>query len=269
MNDNLQMQRQNQPDFDGLVAAFRIPGVVAIVLMGSHARGQAGPFSDVDLIRFWSDDDAAAVSKTYLRDGHFVVVSDVPPKQVEDCFCLPDQASAFIAGLRSGRALWDPQGAFATIQRRARRFEWDAIMQAKADAWASEEMVGWIEEAQKGLAGLRNGEEGRLLNARFGLTWGLVNVMRVQYGILISGDNDTYRDVVRAVGADSKWARLSRQAYGMDGELTLPEQVEAGLRLYVLTAELLAGRLRPDDRPMVAEAVRRITAELGESHARR
>lgn len=251
-----------QPDFDALVSRFCAPDVVALVLMGSYARGDAGRYSDVDLGRFLAEDSGPGPAETYFLDGHFVVVSDVGPAQVEKWFHEPKQASDTIAGLRVARPLWDPDGVYAAIQARAESFIWDAHMQARADAWASGQMVGWIEEAQKGLAGLKSGHEGRLLNARFGLTWGMVNLLRVQRGLLIAGDNETYPAVVREVGPESRWAALSRQAYGMDGDRSLAGQVTAGLRLYALTAELLATILKPDDKVMVDEVVRRIKDAL-------
>jgi predicted nucleotidyltransferase len=47
---------QRSPDFDLLVSKFDSPGVNAIVLMGSYARGNAGLFSDIDLVRFTSEE---------------------------------------------------------------------------------------------------------------------------------------------------------------------------------------------------------------------
>lgn len=253
---------QEQPAFDDLVTRFRAPGVVALVLMGSHARGDAGPFSDVDLVRFHAQGVATGSAETHLLGGHFVVVSDVYPDQIEESFQEPQQASTTIAGLRSALPLWDPDKYFSSVQERAKAFNWDEVMQDRADAWASSQMVGWIEEVQKGLAGLRTSHEGRLLNARFGLTWGMVNVLRVQRGVLVSGDNDLYPEVIQVVGAESYWAALSRQAYGIDGGDSLLDQVVAGLRLYALTAELLADALRPDDKRKIDEVVGRIRVEL-------
>jgi hypothetical protein len=262
MEKDLPGRGRKQPDFDALLAQFRAPGIAALVLMGSYARGDAGPFSDVDLVRFHAQDAPSASAETHFLGGHFVVVSDAYPDQIEEWFQKPELASTTIAGLRSARPLWDPDDFFATIQARAKAFRWDAEMQARANAWASSQMVGWIEEAQKGLAGLQIGHEGRLLNARYGLTWGMVNVLRVQRGILVSGDNGVYPEVIRAMGVKSLWAALSRQAYGMDGDAGLPEQVVAGLRLYAHTAELLAAILTPDDKLMVDQIVQRIMAQL-------
>jgi hypothetical protein len=135
-------------------------------------------------------------------------------------------------------------------------------MQKKADAWASAEMVGWIEEVQKGLSGLRGYHEGKLLNTRYGLSWGLLKLMRVQRGVLISGDNGAFPEVIQAMGGpDSAWAALSRRAFGLEGD-PLADQVRAGLRLYALTAKLLEGVLRPEDRPIVEAAVTRIEVAL-------
>jgi len=253
---------QNQPAFEDLVARFRVPGAEALVLMGSHARGDAGPFSDIDLVRFHAQHGPSGGVETTLLDGYFIVVSDVYTGQVEECFQEPERASTTIAGLRSARPLWDPSGTFASIQSRAKAFTWDAVMQEKANAWASSQMVSWIEEVQKGLAGLGTGHEGRLLNARYGLSWGMVNILRVQRGILVSGDNNVYYEVVQEVGAGSRWAGLSRRAFGMDGADSLQDQVTAGLQLYVLTSEFLAAILKQEDKRMVDEAVQRIKLVL-------
>ncbi len=251
-----------QADFEALAERSRRPDVSAIALMGSFARGDAGTFSDVDLVRFLQMHGPQRDPETHWLGEAFVVVSDVTPSEVEAWFTRPEKATAFIAGLRTARALWDPRGHFHAIRERARAFVWDTAMQAKADAWAGARMVGWIEEVHKGLEGLRRDDEGRMLNARYGLSWGLTNVVRVRRGVLLTGDNAAYPQVVEHIGADSPWARLSRRAFGIADGLALREQVEAGLRLYVVTATLLADALKPDERRLIGEAARRIKGEL-------
>ncbi|HEV2663909.1 MAG TPA: nucleotidyltransferase domain-containing protein [Blastocatellia bacterium] len=201
-----------------LIERFDRPDVRAIVLMGSHARGDAGPFSDVDLVRFVSEpSDLKAETHSYLIDGYLVVVSDRGPAEVENWFSAPEEASNVIGGLRSAQPLLDRDQTFAHIQARARSFAWDASMQQKADAWASRLMVGWIEEVHKGLEGLRRNDLGRLLNARHGCSWGLSRVVQVQRGVLLSGDNAFYDELADAVGWDSEWVRLRRIAFGISG----------------------------------------------------
>jgi hypothetical protein len=235
--------------------------------MGSHARGDAGPYSDVDLVRLISESgDLKAETHSYLIDGCLVVVSDRGPAEIENWFSAPEEASNVIGGLCSARHLLDRDQTFARIQARARSFTWDTSMQQKADAWASRQMVGWIEEVHKGLEGLRRNDLGRLLNARHGCTWGLSRVVQVQRGVLLSGDNAFYDEVACAVGWDSEWVRLRHIAFGITWENevapSLREQVTAGLRMYVVTAEMLAGFLRPEDEPLVAETIRLIKRTL-------
>ena len=259
---------------------------VAFALLGSYARGDAGPHSDVDVVRFVSDDKDEDEARTFLVGGTergtrrreyvnalqnpqrwLVVRSTVTPSQVESWFSDPGQALNVIAGLRDGRALWDPYGQFAAIRHRAKEFKWTEALQKKADRLAGKEMVGWIEEAHKGLEGLRRNDTGRLLNARFGLSWGLAWVMRLHRGVFSSSDNTFFSDIIGEVGPDTRWARLLNQAFGIasgaDGETyTLREEVTAGLLLYCETFSLLKESLPPDDLLLIETTVQRIRCEL-------
>jgi len=256
-------------DVDRLGLRFDSPGVIALALVGSHARGDAGPFSDVDLVRLVGDDPGPVEGVgAHLIDGRLVVVGDVRPVEVESWFERPEAAVDVIAGLRSARPLADRAGAFAAVQRRAHAFHWDDGMRRRADAWAAGELVGLIEEVHKGLEGLRRGDVGRLLNARFGLSWSLSRAVQVQRGILLSGDNGFWAEVEAAVGPRTPWCLLRRTAFGVDSPGGVPpslrEQVSAGLRFYVATAEMLGGALGPADAALVAQTVERVKSLTGD-----
>ncbi|MBN2503345.1 MAG: nucleotidyltransferase domain-containing protein [Anaerolineales bacterium] len=265
----------NTIDFSELARHFDGPGVRAVVLMGSMARGDAGPYSDIDLVRFKAEDvELEPQSGSRMHADRLVVVSDVTPAEVEAWFTEPKAAVDVIAGLRIANALIDREGYFAAIQARARAFTWDAAMQAKANHYVSREMVGWIEEVHKGLEGLRRAADyGRLLNARFGLTWGLSKLMAVYQGVLLTGDNAHFEQINRAAGENSRWVRLRRIAFGVDAVAGVPpslrQQVVAGLRLYAESAHIWADALGESDRPLVERAVMEIeralqVAEFGE-----
>jgi hypothetical protein len=261
-----------------LVERFDLPEVRALVLMGSYARGDAGPYSDLDLVRFTiaRHDRAPSLPGTgsHLVDGRLVVVSDVDPEEVETYFVRPELAVSRIPGLRQGQALRDRDGFFVALQRRADAFVWDDAMQARANAFASEKMVGWIEEVHKGLTGLQRGDTGRLLDAEFGLSWGLNHLLAVQRGVLHAG-GDWFAQIERAVGPETEWVRLRRQAFGVTpGEpggpdssyaplLTLRARVIAGLHLYVATAELLADAWTPEAASLISETVDLVRGTLG------
>lgn len=254
-------------NFVFLAQPFDSPSVNAIVLMGSQARGDAGPYSDVDLVRFVTEEAADLTGAgSHLIDGVLVMVSNVTPSRVERCFTDPEQATNTIAGLRTARPLIDRNATFGAIQARAQAFVWTEELQSKADRWASEQMVGWIEEVHKGLEGLRRRDPGRLLNAGFGLSWGLSNVMKVQRGLLLSGDNGFFVEVANAVGSESVWSQLRAVAFGVAAVQgrppSLQERVVAGLHLYELTAELLGPAIQPEHAPLIAQTIQLINQEI-------
>ncbi len=230
--------------------------------MGSHARGDAGPYSDVDIVRFLAGPGALPDDGTHYVAGRLVVAGSVAPEQVERWFSDPAEATKNIVGLRAALPLLERARRLAALIARARAFRWDAEMQARADAWAGEQMVGWIEEMHKSLEGLRRGDTGRLLNGLHGGTWGMASVMQVQRGVLLSGDNGFYDAVRETVGKNTLWSRLLAEAFGAEEASTLRGRTVAGLRLYMETARLLDIVLPPRSQALVRQAVSKIEAEL-------
>lgn len=273
-------------ELPSLLEEWKTAETVAFALLGSYARGDAGPHSDVDVVRFVDDDKREDEARTFLvgdsigrtrgnenvNDRYspqpwLVVRSTVTPNQVESWFSEPGQAVNIVVGLRDGRALWDPHGLFAAIQQRAEEFKWTETLQEKADHLAGKELVGWIEEAHKGLEGLQRNDTGRLLNARFGLSWGLAWVMRLHRGVFATSDNTFFNDVIKEVGPETRWAKLLHQAFGIptgaeNDSYSLREEVTSGLLLYCETFSLLKESLPLDDVLLIEATVQRIHREL-------
>jgi len=267
MKAQISENKQFLPDFEKLAKKFDCPDINAIVLMGSYSRGIQGVFSDIDLVRF-IDEQANPKHKdgSYIIDNYLVVVSSVRPAEVKDWFSRPELAVKVISGIRNAQILIDKNNTFASIQARAKNFEWTEEMQKKANLWVSKEMVGWIEEVHKGLEGLRSNDIGRMLNSRFGCSWGLSHVMCVYKGLLLSGDNGFYEEEMDAVGIDSEWSRLRRIAFGIEDDNgrtpTLNEQVIAGLRLYILTAEIVKDVFPTEDKVLIEQTLELIKTNL-------
>ena len=238
-----------------LVMQFDRPQVQAILLVGSLARGEAGPYSDVDLLRLV--DAPLPATNSQLWQNRLVNVSDADVEIVETWFSEPEKAVEVVSGLRQARVLLEKDGSAQTLLERARAFVWTPDLQAKADVWASAQLVGWAEEAHKGLAGLQSGNIGQLLHAQFGLSWGLAKTIRVQRGLLSSSDNNFLTELQKEFAgtpAEMRWLELLRGVYGLTG-LTLVGRVRAGLELYCLTVDLLSSSLQPHDRPAVEHTV--------------
>lgn len=245
-------------DYQLLANPYATDDVYAVGLFGSHARGDYGSYSDIDIVRFL---EVEKEPRTNLVNGNFVVVSDVSPARVEKWFSSPEAATETMRGLTCAKPLIDPDQYLSKLIHRAQNFVWTVEMQRKANVAVSDMMVGWIEEVQKSLEGLRRGDIGRMLNGKHGLTWGMLKVMRVKNGVLLSGDNGSYSEVLEELGADSCWSNLCAEAFGVDGSYSLEEELTAGLRLYRLTAEMIAEDLVPEHRVLVEEVVARITSE--------
>jgi hypothetical protein len=250
-----------------LIDQFDQPDVDALVLMGSHARGTATPLSDIDLVRFTS---AHGAHRTRTFQGlivdQLVVVNDLGPAAVEEMFTQPEVASGSLAGLRLARPLRDRNATFARIQARAHAFTWDTTMQQKANVWASKALAGYSEDMRKGIAGLTDNHIGRLLSARFASSWGLSHIMQVQRGVLLVSDNEFYDAVTEAVGHDSEWVKLRHITFALPNAHgrtpTLREQVVAGLRLYIVTTDVLATVLRTEDKPLIMQTLELIRHSL-------
>jgi Nucleotidyltransferase domain len=250
-----------------LIDRFDAPDVDALVLMGSYARGEAHQYSDIDLARFTSaHGDGRSKAFTGLIADRLVNVNDLGPAAVEEIFTKPDVASSYLAGLRFARPLRDHNDAFAHIQARAHAFTWDERMQQAANHWASEALAGWSEDMRKGLAGLVTNDIGQLLSARFASSWGLSHIMQVQRGVLMMSGHDFYDAVSNAVGNDSEWVHLRRVTFAIsnaNGAMPkLREEVVAGLKLYVETAQLLVKVLRSEDEPLIKQTTELIEEGL-------
>jgi hypothetical protein len=253
-----------------LLERFAPAEASGVFLAGSRARGNAGPYSDVDWVRLARSDEPLPEDGSHLIDGRLVVVSTLQPSFVEQIFTAPEITCNYLMGLRSAHILLDRDGELARLQRRARDFVWDSEMQHKANLWAADQMVGIIEEVQKGLEGLRRNDVGRMLNARFGLSWIISNIVKTYRGVLLSSDNGVWDEINRAVGETTPWVRYRRMAFGIEDAVTghtptLREQIVAGLRLYILTARELDHALPERERDYVRATVVRIEEELERS----
>lgn len=244
-----------------LLDEFARPEDQGIALLGSHARGDAGPYSDIDLVRFASQSPQTSRERYTLvyRQDRLVALSvtTVDAKEAE----LADPAAVpwCVPGLRQMRILRDPQGELARLKARAAAFDWASLKPA-ADEFVSERLMGLSEEVHKLLNALRRRDESCAANATLGLVLGLTGAVAVHMRLLIPTENDTIRALTHAMGPATDWSHWYRNAMALEpGPADRPPalwRAEAGLRLYLSTAERLL--VLPADEDVVRQAVRLI-----------
>lgn len=217
------------PLLPDLLAELRAEeGVRAVVLTGSHARGEADAWSDLDLAVLVTEDRLARDTVAY-REGRLVSVERRTVAERERAFAEPEAALWTLEALRTGRALHDPDGVFAALQARARAFAWTEV-EAQAHLRAGQLIAGMAEEVHKVIGGLHAGDGGKVLYAAAGMTFALGTAALLDTGTLIPTEN-RYLALAQGAWADPAW----RVAYGILAGLTdaaWPERGRAGLRAY-------------------------------------
>ncbi|MCX7670667.1 MAG: nucleotidyltransferase domain-containing protein [Anaerolineae bacterium] len=248
-----------------LTTEFVTADTVGLVLTGSHARGDATCFSDVDLGRFVTTLPEAEEERYTLlrREGWLISLftTTVAARRAE--LARPESAIWAVPGMRQARILFDRDGSLAALRAEAEAFRWEPLQEA-ADAYASYQLMGLAEEAHKVMAGLRGGDETLALYGTYGLVLGLAQAVAVQRGALIHTENVFFRQVQEAVGTASPWAAAFRRAVGLepapaDGAPAL-WRAAAALQLYRETAALFAPILQPRHRPVVEATVNMLRA---------
>ena len=150
------------------------PDVIGVGIAGSYARGEESKYSDVDFdiyvskipenkydrytLRYW---EGKLVSLKYaLFDDELAALTD------------PRRAIWVVPGLSRMKIVLDKSGSLAGLQTLASKFDF-SLLQAAADEYAAEEIMGNAEEVHKILSGLELGHESTVLYG----TWGLVKNM--------------------------------------------------------------------------------------------
>src|SRR5262249_12725796 len=168
----------------------------------------------------------------------------------------PEWAIQLVPSAAQLRILLDKEGALAALVAEARAFRWEPL-QSAADAFASDLLMLFAEQALKLLGALAQDNEGVVPYPLGELLHGLAWAMATQRGVLIESGGAYFRQVQATVGTKSAWSSAHRTALGTHGE-PLRERATAALQLYVETARLIADALQPKDHDVVVATTERI-----------
>jgi hypothetical protein len=242
------------------------PDVVGVGIVGSYSRGQENKYSDVDFdifvsklpvnpydcytLRYW-DEKLISLKYTLLDDERSALTN-------------PRRAIWAVPGLRGMNIVLDKDGSLTALQQAAHAFDWSSL-QAAADEFATEEVMGCAEEVHKILSGLARGHESTVLYAVWGLVSNMLEAVAVQGGLMIVSENRYFDLIQDSVGRDSKWTPAFRSAWGLDPNASqYQSRGAAALTLYCLTAAMF-DELIPEKHRDVVNTTLRLIKEAGYS----
>jgi nucleotidyltransferase-like protein len=254
----------SQDFLDALVALVFSEHTEAIVLAGSTVRGDATPYSDVDLAHIVHPSYAGPDKRFHYREGVLISVNARTIEWWRQAVTQPERAIFIVPAMQDARILLDPQGTFAQYRAELATFTW-APLQTLADRFAGATVAAQAETVHKILSALVRGEG--MYEPVAMLTLDLTRAMAVQRGVLISSSAVHMREVRRAMGDTSAWSRCHRLATGEldEGEShpTSRQQAHASLQLYRETVRLLEDIMLPDRRELALSTARVVDEALG------
>ena len=211
-------------------------GAGAVVVAGSHARGEAGPDSDLDLLAVGEESYPPRLD---VREGVLISVSMQPPARHRESFEEPELMCEGVPGWREALVLRDPSGVGAALVREAREWTWGP-REERCDAWVAEEVTARAETVHKLVSALGRGDPLTASAKRHLLATRLARAMAVHHRVLYGSETRLWGPVSAAMGRE--WAEALRAALGRDGTSSAGSCV-AALRMYGLASDGVAGLL--------------------------
>ncbi len=250
-----------------LIADLDREDVSAIGLTGSHARGTASPYSDVDMHVFVTNLPERDEDHYTLRrvDEHLVSISVTSIKTKRAEITRPETLIWAVPGLRQMRVLLDKRGELAALKRDVDPFNWK-LFQSAADAYASRELMGLAEEAHKIMGALLRNDLSAMAYGTLGLVLGIARVVSVQRGLFIESENRYFAQVLQLFESHADWTRCFCAASGLTvtiaGEpVSVSMRAFFALNLYLLTALELHAIINPEHQPVIRAAIDLIEAQ--------
>ncbi len=120
-------------------------GARAVVIVGSHARGEAGPESDLDLFAVGPD---SYLPRLILYKDLVISASMQPFETHRESFGQPELLCTAVPGWRDTLVLYDPEGLAVGLVREAQEWSW-IPHRRRCDEWVAEEITLRSETACK------------------------------------------------------------------------------------------------------------------------
>ncbi len=245
------------PDVVGqlLIVAYA-PGVHAVAVVGSAARGDANPWSDIDVHAYVRLPSQKQETRAVFIGERLVMIATDTVDDSRAELRTPARAVWAVPAIRDMRILLDQERQLAALRLEAEAFDWSTL-RAEAEASECRRLIGSAEYVYKIRAAIERRDESAALHAAGALIGRCTRSVVTARGVLIRTENEYYRKAQEAAGAD--WAARHRQCFGLaaDGPLALDAfaQAVAACELYAETVRVLDDILDPDARAVTSRAV--------------
>jgi len=222
-------------------------GAQAVVLVGSVARGDALPTSDIDLIAL----GARQPPRLVVVDGWQVSVTWHTSDEVRRSFRRPADAGGAVPAWRGARILADPRGEAAHLRSEAHAWDW-TLIDDEADDWVADQVTGFAEEVHRLVGQSGHGGARAAAVMRGLLATRLAVILAVHHRILYDSENRLW-DLVAGVEGP-QWTDAQDAALGV-AEVTPERGERAALELYAATAARTGHLLDADQAAVVNRAL--------------
>lgn len=237
--------------------------IVGIALGGSHARDDATPYSDVDILCLVQDVVKPGPKRYTYQNGHLMSIATKTIADLRRDFTRPESAFITVPSTRTLRILLDKDGSLARLIQDARDFTWEPLQEA-ANVRVRSMMMISTEVVHKMLGILLKEDALAFSSALTTFPLRLAEMVVLQRGILITSDSTRFRQVWESIGLNSAWTQAHLRAISVDPGLvdapSLRRRGSALLNLYRETVILLCSCLSPTEGEVVEQALRVIDA---------
>jgi len=250
-----------------LIHDLDAPDVVGLLLTGSYVRGEATPYSDVDVLRFLKETPKAEDGGYMLRvfEHKLISITNTSVQDKLEQLTKPERCFYAVEGIRQARILLDKPGELTKLKQAAEDFKWEAIASA-ADYYSSRLLSGTAEGAYKIMGGFVRNDWSAVAAGALEIEWCLGMVMAVHKRLLLPTENVFFRGVIQACGEDSEWSKAFRLCAGFElprnGEEVMIARGRAGLRLYLLTESELRPIIKEEHQAVIQKTIEAIKGIL-------
>jgi predicted nucleotidyltransferase len=223
-------------------------GAQAVILTGSHARGDAHAESDLDL-RVVGDGPPEALKR---HEEFLVSISWQELDKHREDFEDPSKVGTVVPGWRTCVIIDDPDGLAAKLKAEAEEWTWDRVTE-KSDEWVAHEVTDYAEEVHTLIGNLDMDQLSGAAAIRSQLALHLAQVLSVHRRILYGTENELWDRVADEMGKD--YSAAQELALGVK-EASLKESCDATFELFGIAAADTRALLSATQEEIVAHACR-------------